>query len=139
MNNSKSTPNAVETLISQETYRRIANFNQDRNWDQFHTPKDLAISISLEAAELLECFQWSGTDMHVNKKKEKITEETADIIIYALQMCQVLGIDPEEIIRSKIEQNEEKYPADKAYGNALKYTELQKLSENEDFKDGKSK
>ncbi len=139
MNNSKSTPNAVETLISQETYRRIAKFNQDRNWDQFHTPKDLAISISLEAAELLECFQWSGTDMHVNKKKEKITEETADIIIYALQMCQVLGIDPEQIIRSKIEQNEEKYPADKAYGNALKYTELQKLSENEDFKDGKSK
>ena len=54
-------------------------------------------------------------------------------------MCQVLGIDPEEIIRSKIEQNEEKYPADKAYGNALKYTELQKLSENEDSTDGKSK
>lgn len=139
MNNSKSTPNAAEALISQETYRRIAKFNRDRNWDQFHTPKDLAISISLEAAELLECFQWSGADMHVNKKKEKITEETADIIIYALQMCQVLGIDPEQIIRSKIEQNEEKYPADKAYGNALKYTELQKLSENEDSTDGKSK
>jgi len=139
MNNSKSTPNTAKALISQATYRRIAKFNQDRNWDQFHTPKDLAISISLEAAELLECFQWSGSDMHVNKKKEKITEETADIIIYALQMCQVLGIDPEQIIRSKIEQNEEKYPADKAYGNALKYTELQKLSENEDFRDGKSK
>lgn len=99
MNNSKSTPNATEALISQETYRMIAKFNQDRNWDQFHTPKDLAISLSLEAAELLECFQWSGADMYVDKKKEKISEETADIIIYALQMCQVLGIDPEEIIK----------------------------------------
>jgi NTP pyrophosphatase (non-canonical NTP hydrolase) len=139
MNNTKSTPKAAEALISQETYRRIAKFNQDRNWDQFHTPKDLAISISLEAAELLECFQWSGADMHVDKKKEKITEETADIIIYALQMCQVLGIDPEEIIKNKLIQNEQKYPADKAYGNALKYTELQKLSENEYFKEGNSK
>jgi len=127
---------AENALISHETYRRIAQFNHDRNWDQFHTPKDMAISISLEAAELLECFQWSGPDMQVDQKKDKIVEETADIMIYALQLCQVLQIDPEAIIRKKIEQNELKYPADKAYGRALKYTELHQLPEQDDCPDG---
>jgi NTP pyrophosphatase (non-canonical NTP hydrolase) len=93
----------------------------------------------LEAAELLECFQWSGSDMHVDKKKEKIIEETADILIYALQMCQILQIDPEEIIKNKLAQNELKYPAEIAYGSALKYTELQKLPEKEDPTDGANK
>ena len=130
---------AVKAIIRQDTYQRIAKFNQERNWDQFHTPKDLSISLTLEAAELLECFQWSGTDMHVDKKQKKIIEETADILIYALQMCQVLKIDPEEIINRKLDQNELKYPADKAYGNALKYTELHNFSDPEDSSNGKSK
>lgn len=139
MYNNEVESGTQKTLISTETYQRIAEFNQNRNWDQFHTPKDLSISISLEAAELLECFQWSGVDLHVENKKEKIIDETADILIYALQMCQVLQIDPEEIISNKLAQNELKYPAEKAYGNALKYTELQKLSDQEETPDGTSK
>lgn len=139
MNSNINSSDATESIISQDTYRRIAKFNQDRNWDQFHTPKDLSISISLEAAELLECFQWSGADMHVDNKKKEIIEETADILIYVLQMCQVLKIDPEEIISKKLAQNELKYPADKAYGNALKYTELQKRQEQENSSGSTSK
>ena len=139
MNNDVSSCYDAEAIVSRYTYQKIAKFNQDRNWDQFHTPKDLSISISLEAAELLECFQWSGSDLHVHQKKEKIIEETADILIYALQMCQVLKIDPEEIIKNKLAQTELKYPADKAYGSALKYTELQRLPEKQDSPDGTDK
>ncbi|MBN1892836.1 MAG: nucleotide pyrophosphohydrolase [Clostridiales bacterium] len=106
------------------TLEQIADFSHQRNWDQFHTPKDLAISISLEAAELLECFQWSGTDMQALDKSEKIEEEVADVLIYALRLCQVLGVTPDDIIRNKIQLNDQKYPADKAFGNARKYTEL---------------
>lgn len=111
--------------ITPSTLARIAAFNRDRNWAQFHNPKDLAISISLEAAELLECFQWSGQDVHAEGKRQQLIEETADVLIYALQMCQVLGVDPDEAINRKMDRNEEKYPVDAAYGSALKYTELQ--------------
>ena len=110
--------------IDEATIEQIAEFSQKRNWTQFHTPKDLAISISLEAGELLECFQWSGGDMQVNGKREKIVEEVADVLIYALRLCQVMGVNPDDIIRNKIQLNDRKYPADKAYGNAQKYTEL---------------
>lgn len=114
----------VRDGIDASTLEQIADFSHQRNWDQFHTPKDLAISISLEAAELLECFQWSGTDMQALDKSEKIEEEVADVLIYALRLCQVLGVTPDDIIRNKIQLNDQKYPADKAFGNARKYTEL---------------
>lgn len=117
-----------EYTISSDTYERIRDFNSRRDWDQFHNPKDLAISINLEAAELLECFQWSGTDLTVNDKKERLKEETADILIYALQLCQVINADPEKIIKDKLTKNEKKYPAEKAFGKSVKYTELNKGS-----------
>ena len=121
--------------ITPSTLSRIAAFNRDRNWAQFHNPKDLAISISLEAAELLECFQWSGPDLTVEDKRPQLIDETADVLIYALQMCQVLGVDPDEAINRKMDRNEEKYPVESAYGSALKYTELQNGDQPEGVRD----
>lgn len=121
--------------ISPSTLSRIAAFNRDRNWAQFHNPKDLAISISLEAAELLECFQWSGQDVKADGKRQQLIEETADVLIYALQMCQVLDVNPDEIINRKLDKNEEKYPVEAAYGNASKYTALQNKGQPEEGQD----
>ena len=121
--------------IPPSTLSRIATFNRDRNWAQFHNPKDLAISISLEAAELLECFQWSGQDVNAVGKRQQLIEETADVLIYALQMYQVLGVDPDEAINRKMDRNEEKYPVEAAYGSALKYTELQNGDQPEGVRD----
>ena len=106
-------------VISRETAEKILSFRNERNWSQFHNPKDLAISVSLEAAELLECFQWSA-DFNL----ERVCEELADVMIYCLIMADRLNIDSEKIILDKIEQNRKKYPLDKAKGNAKKYTEL---------------
>ena len=102
----------------------VRAFCAERDWDQFHNPKDMAISIALEAAELLEVFQWSGTDTEADtdKKMEKIREELADVLIYALLMGYDLDLDISEIVNSKIEENNRKYPARKAYGKADKYT-----------------
>ena len=102
----------------------ILKFRDDRNWKQFHTPKDLAISISLEAAELLEVFQWSGTDLKAEDKRDRIEEELADVLIYCFLMADAVGADIDEIITRKLHTNNEKYPADKAYGSNAKYTEL---------------
>lgn len=103
---------------------RILEFRDARNWKQFHNPKDIAISISLEASELLEVFQWSGadTDVDTDKKLSKVKEELADVLIYALLMGNDLGLNIPEIINDKIDENNRKYPADKAYGKADKYT-----------------
>ncbi len=102
----------------------IIAFRDERNWKQFHTPKDLAISISLEAAELLEVFQWSGKDLVVEKKREKIEEELADVLIYCGLMADALDMDIDEIITKKLQTNEKKYPVEKVYGKSDKYTEL---------------
>lgn len=109
----------IETLQSQ-----AAAFRDERNWKQFHNPKDLAISISLEAAELLEVFQWSGTDVTADGKTDKIKEELADVFLYSLLMADALDLDIAEIVTAKLEANRKKYPVDKAYGNSAKYTEL---------------
>ena len=124
MNESKRNIDKAQKQIYARTIERIAEFNRKRNWDQFHNPKDLAISISLEAAELLECFQWSGKDLDVAEKRDRLVEEAADVLIYTLQLCQILQVDPAVIINQKMDQNERKYPADQAFGTALKYTEL---------------
>lgn len=99
-------------------------FREEREWLQFHNPKDLAISISLEAAELLEAFQWSGSDTTGAGKEDKIREELADVMIYCLYMADAMDVNPVKIIEEKVRINREKYPAAAARGNARKYTEL---------------
>ena len=112
----------METI--RELQKAVTDFRDARDWKQFHTPKDLAISISLEAAELLEVFQWSGTDVNVENKRAKIEEELADVIMYCLSLADVEDMDVGEIVEKKLRRNNEKYPVEKAYGNARKYTEL---------------
>jgi len=110
--------------MTQETINQILKFRDDRDWKQFHKPKDLAISISLEAAELLEVFQWSGSDISDEGKKEKIKEELADVVNYCVLMADVCELDLDEIVQEKIRVNNEKYPVDKAKGKSDKYNKL---------------
>ena len=111
-------------MLRDETIQRVIRFRDDRDWRQFHTPKDLAISMSLEAAELLELFQWSGTDLECAGNRDKLKEELADILSYCILMADVCGLDLDQIMNEKVTKNEAKYPVEKARGNAAKYTEL---------------
>ena len=111
-------------MLRDETIRRVLKFRDDRDWRQFHTPKDLAVSLTLEAAELLEVFQWSGTDLECRDKLDRIREELADVLSYCVLMADVCGLDLDEILREKVAKNEAKYPVEKARGRADKYTEL---------------
>ena len=111
-------------MISEETVNKVLKFRDDRDWKQYHHPKDLAISISLEAAELLEVFQWSGTDITDDGKKDKIKEELADVVNYCILMADACGLDLDEIVQDKIKINNLKYPVDKAKGKSDKYNEL---------------
>ena len=113
-------------MISENTVKKILKFRDDRNWKQFHSPKDLAISISLEASELLEVFQWSGEDISSEGKLDKIREELADVLNYCILMADACGLDTDEIILDKIKVNEEKYPVSEAYGRKDQYYELKK-------------
>ncbi len=106
--------------MKEETIARIRKFTEDRDWDQFHTPANLAKSISIEANELLECFQWSDTDYDLAHVKE----ELADVMVYCRNMLDRLELDEDEIINAKMDKNEAKYPVEKARGSAAKYTEL---------------
>lgn len=110
--------------MTRETINEVLKFRDDRNWKQFHNPKDLAISISLEAAELLEVFQWSATDVVCEEKMDKIREELADVVNYCILMADACGLDLDEIVREKVKRNSEKYPVEKAFGSKEKYTEL---------------
>lgn len=110
--------------INSETIEKIINFRDERNWSQFHNPKDLAISISLESAELLECFQWSGSDTEVTSKLEEMKEELSDIFIYSILLADRLQINLDEVIQAKIAKNAEKYPIEKSFGKSSKYTEI---------------
>lgn len=98
----------------------IKKFNEERDWTKFHTPDNLAKSISIEAAELLECFQWSGNDYN----KQEVYEELADVFTYCFQMAISLDVDPKEIILKKLEKTKSKYPVDKAKGVSTKYNKL---------------
>ena len=104
----------------EQVKQRIDKFNKDRDWDQFHTPSNLAKSISIEANELLECFQWSDTDYDI----EAVKEELADVMNYCIQMSMVLGVDIIDIINSKMDKTEKKYPVNKAKGVSTKYNKL---------------
>ena len=119
--------------MNQETIRQVIQFRDDRNWRQFHNPKDLAISLSLEAAELLEIFQWSGDDLVCADKLDKIREELADVLSYSILLADVCGLDLDEIVKAKVKKNAEKYPVEKAFGSKEKYTELKKRNRSENF------
>ena len=110
--------------MTEETIKHILKFRDDRDWKQFHNPKDLAISISLEAAELLEVFQWSGTDVSNEGKQEKIKEELADVLNYCVLMADACGLDIDEIVQEKLKVNDEKHPVSKAKGKKEKYNKL---------------
>lgn len=110
--------------MRQEVIDQVLKFRDERNWKQFHNPKDLAISLSLEAAELLEVFQWSGEDLWCEEKMDRIREELADVLNYCILMADACGLDLDEIVEEKVKKNKEKYPVEKAYGKKNKYTEL---------------
>ena len=103
---------------------RINQFRDERNWRQFHNEKDLALSITLEASELLELFQWKSSEDVVESKRERLAEELADILIYSYMFADNLDFDINEIIEQKLVKNAEKYPVDKSKDNNSKYNEL---------------
>lgn len=107
--------------MKQETIDRIRKFTEDRDWDQYHSPANLAKSIVIEAAELLECFQWSDEEYDL----QHIKEELADVMVYSQNLLDKLGLDADEIVNMKMTMNEEKYPVEKAKGKADKYDQLQ--------------
>ena len=106
--------------MNQNTIERIRKFTEDRDWDQFHSPANLSKSIVIEAAELLECFQWSDEEFDL----QHVKEELADVMVYSQNLLDKLGLDADEIVNMKMTQNEKKYPVEKAKGNAKKYDEL---------------
>ena len=106
--------------MNQQTIERIRKFTEDRDWDQFHSPANLAKSISIEANELLECFQWDEEHYDL----EHVKEELADVIVYCQDMLDKLGLDADEIVNAKMTKNEAKYPVEKAKGKYNKYSEL---------------
>ena len=103
--------------MKQETIDRIRQFTEDRDWDQFHSPANLAKSIVIEAAELLECFQWNEEEYDI----QHIKEELADVLVYSQNLLDKLNLDADEIVNMKMEQNEAKYPVEKSKGKTDKY------------------
>ena len=106
--------------IMEKIMQEIKQFNEERDWGQFHTPENLAKSISIEAGELLECFQWNNE----NYNKDEVCEELADVLTYCIQMAMKLEVSPEEIIMEKLEKTKKKYPVEKAKGVSTKYNKL---------------
>lgn len=106
--------------MKQETIDRIRKFTDDRDWNQFHSPANLAKSIVIEAAELLECFQWDNDNYNL----QDVKEELADVMVYCQNLADKLELDPDEIINMKMDKNEAKYPVEKAKGRSDKYNQL---------------
>ena len=106
--------------MKEETVKRTRKFTEDRDWQQFHTPANLAKSISIEAGELLECFQWSDTEYDL----EHVKEELADVMVYCRNLLDELALDEDEIINAKMDKNEAKYPVEKSRGKNTKYDQL---------------
>lgn len=104
----------------EEIIKEIDKFNKERDWDKFHSAENLAKSISIEAGELLECFQWDNE----NYNEEEVCEELADVFTYCIQMAMKLDVDPKEIILKKLEKTKKKYPVEKAKGVSTKYNKL---------------
>ena len=103
-----------------EIAEKLRIFNEERDWDQFHSPENLAKSVAIESGELLECFQWGGQyNLH------NVCDEIADVMMYCIMLSDKLGIDLKEEILRKLEENGKKYPVEKAKGSSRKYTELE--------------
>lgn len=106
---------------------KVVAFRDERDWEQFHNPKDAAISLCLEAAEVLEHFQWKNQEeieSYLTHNKQQVSEELADVLSWVLLMCNDLDIDLSQAFLEKLEKNAKKYPVEKAKGNHKKYTEL---------------
>lgn len=111
----------------EEIIKKVIKFRDDRNWKKFHNPKNLAISISIEANELLEHFQWKDlkeSKEYAESNRDKISSEVADIIIYLLYLCHDLNINLVDSINKKLKENNSKYPVSKSKGKSLKYNQL---------------
>ena len=109
-----------------ELKKLIAHFVKERDWEQFHSPKNLSIAVSTEAAELMELFTWIDSDKSmdlVKKKNAEVRHEVADVFIAALSFCVAANLDPEKIILEKLEEIKKKYPVDKAKGKCNKYSD----------------
>ena len=113
-----------------EVKEQIKQFNEERDWDQFHSPENLAKSISLEAGELLECFQWNS-----NFDKDEVCEELADVVNYCILLADKLDVELEDIILVKLEKTRKKYPVDKAKGKSTKYTKLNTQSPKDAYRE----
>lgn len=116
-------------MNTQAIQKKVREFVHERDWEQFHSPKNLAMALGGEAGELLELFQWMGEKesfqvMQDEKKASRVKHELADIAVYVLRMCDVLNISLEEAILEKLKINEAKYPPHLARGRATKYTDL---------------
>ena len=111
-------------MIDEEIINKIIDFRDKRNWQQFHNPKDLAISLSIEASELLENFQWKNNEEALENNFDNIKDEIADVMIYSILLSKKLDLDVEKIINDKLEKNKKKYPVDKAYGSNEKYDQF---------------
>ena len=107
-------------MIKEETYQRLMKFRDDRDWSQFHTGENLAKSLMIEAGELLEVFQYSDKETSVDKVKE----ELADVLMYAMLLADKYHLDMDEIINVKMDSNDKKYPAEKVRGSSKKYNEF---------------
>ena len=103
----------------QELTKKVVEFTKERDWDQFHSPENLAKSICIEAGELLECFQWNN-----EYNLDEVKEELADVINYCILMANKLGVDPKQITLEKIKKNAKKYPVEKSKGKSTKYNKL---------------
>ncbi|MHA4095914.1 nucleotide pyrophosphohydrolase [Bacillus cereus] len=108
----------------EDLQKAVIKFRDERNWGQFHNAKDLAISLNLEASELLETFQWKSSEEAIETKMQEIKEEVADVMIYLLMLSDKLNIDLEEVVHVKLVKNAEKYPVEKAFGSNKKYNQL---------------
>jgi NTP pyrophosphatase (non-canonical NTP hydrolase) len=111
-----------------ELKKKVARFRDERGWRKYHNPKDLAVSISIEAAELLELFQWKDekeVEETVGDEEgmKKVTEELADVVIYCIALADVLGVELSEAVERKIQENSRRYPVSKARGKYRKYSE----------------
>ena len=112
-----------------ELIRELREFTVERDWEQFHSPKNLAMALSVEAAEILEIFQWLTQEQSKNltaETKERVSEEIADVMIFLTNLADKLGIDPIEAARNKVKINRIKYPAELVKGKANKYTEYER-------------
>lgn len=112
--------------MKKETIEQVLSFRDQRNWKQFHNPKDLALSLSLEASELLELYQWRNGEEVYQVDRTRISEELADVLCYAISLADVLSLDLDEIILEKLEKNGRKYPVELSRGSKKKYDELKR-------------